>query len=349
MGKGRLIREKRAQQQHSTPLMWVVLFAVVSPVMAGTGIWAVANRAANNEHALHWIDIGINEVRDIPITNEEPITATGVGPGIIHLKNLVKPHEIRKIMQKTQTRLKPVSLTSTNVGAWRSSKMLTTSSGNGPSTLNKRIKEITQLSDTLINNATIQVQQYDVHDRYLPHYDSKLLSGLGVPTPRDAYPYVGRFLTIVVYLTDADGGETIFPFSHMSADEAWEYASHSSPSEKISKTSKIVSYWENYCECVRKNPSSGVSVKPVAGDAVLFYSHYDNEDGKLGEINPNSFHGGCVVAPNSEKYMMNYWVNIHPTMFADLPDDKRRQPVTEKYEPSPSEWGVLRNLCKKEK
>ena len=351
MGKGKLLREQRlnAEELKRKAFIWnMVMF--VAPVIAVVGAVGLIpeSMVRRNEHRLHWIDIQVNETIDIPIPGEEPIAATGLAPGIIHLKNLVKKSEIGTIISKTKSQLKTATLsraTGDDNGGWRSSTMVTTGASNGPRNLNNRIKSITQLSAELVRNATIQIQRYVSDGRYFPHYDSKQLSGLGVPNPQNSYPYVGRFLTIVIYLTDSEGGQTIFPFSHMSPEDAWRYATQSRPGEKISKPKSIVRYWEKYCKSIRNSkPKQGVAVQPVAGDAVLFYSHFSTADGLLGEMNPNSFHAGCTVPDGSEKYMANYWFNIHPHMFADLDDKERLHELEEQYQPTPEEWDVLHNL-----
>ena len=332
----------------SRSVVWKVLTAIIPVITVVVG-WLCFRRDTHESEKgyLKWIVVGKNEIKKIQIEGEEPITATGIGPGIIHLKNLLRGNEMEWIISKTKNVLKTSKLAGgseqTNNG-WRSSKMITTRAKDGLQALNKRITAVTKLPTELVHNATIQYQRYVPSDHYFPHYDSKKLSQLGIPNSKMSYPYVGRFLTVVIYLTNSNGSHTIFPFSNMSEEDAWSYASLTSPSETIAKSSKITNYWTDYCNKLIKNkPTQGIAVQPVAGDAVLFYNHFSS-DGLLGELNPHSYHAGCTVPPGNEKYMMNYWFNIQPHMFADLPLNERLRDHEEVFEPLPQEWDVLHQL-----
>eukprot|EP01060_Flectonema_neradi_P000720 TRINITY_DN10446_c0_g1_i1.p1 TRINITY_DN10446_c0_g1~~TRINITY_DN10446_c0_g1_i1.p1 ORF type:complete len:358 (+),score=40.56 TRINITY_DN10446_c0_g1_i1:50-1123(+) len=327
----------------------LTLVVAIAAVLFGGWNHPYFNKGSeNNELRLKWLTIKHGQTTTIPIEGEESIRATGLGNGVFYLKNLIKKNEISGIISRTKDHLKTSKLNGgedKENNGWRSSTMVTTSAENGPKKLNERIRTITGLSKNLVKNSTIQIQRYLPEDHYFPHYDSKQIALLGRPNKNFAYPYVGRFLTVVIYLTDSVGGHTVFPYTNMNGSSAWSYACLTRPSEKIAKTPKLTKYWSEYCKHLSDgNPTVGIAVQPVAGDAVLFYNHFETATGLLGELNPNSFHGGCTVPQGSEKYMMNYWLNIHPHMFTDLPADEKLPTLKEQFEPTSEEWDVLHGL-----
>ena len=64
--------------------------------------------------------------------------------------------------------------------------------------------------------------------------------------------------------------------------------------------------WQQYdAQC---DGGRALAVAPKRGDAVLFYNHHVGPDGRLGELDSQSFHGGCAVHPGGgEKWIANYW------------------------------------------
>ena len=55
----------------------------------------------------------------------------------------------------------------------------------------------------------------------------------------------------------------------------------------------------------------GLAIAPKTGDAILFYNHHVGADGRLGELDALSFHGGCRVL-SGEKWIANVWIEIEP-------------------------------------
>ncbi|KAG7029070.1 Prolyl 4-hydroxylase 1 [Cucurbita argyrosperma subsp. argyrosperma] len=90
-----------------------------------------------------------------------------------------------------------------------------------------------------------------------------------------------RIATMLMYLTDnVEGGETYFPKAG-----------------------------SGMCSCGGKTVP-GLSVKPVKGDAVLFWSM-----GLDGQSDPNSIHGGCEVL-GGEKWSATKWMRQKSTLVA---------------------------------
>lgn len=50
-----------------------------------------------------------------------------------------------------------------------------------------------------------------------------------------------------------------------------------------------------------------LAVKPVAGKAILWYNHFLDATGQLGELDPLTLHGSCPVL-KGEKWIANFWI-----------------------------------------
>ncbi|GLT85089.1 hypothetical protein SLE2022_032910 [Rubroshorea leprosula] len=130
--------------------------------------------------------------------------------------------------------------------------------------IEKRISVFSQVP--VENGELIQVLRYEQHQFYMPHHDYF----------SDSFnlKYGGqRIATMLMYLSDGvEGGETYFPMAG-----------------------------SGECSCGGKT-LKGLSVKPIKGDAVLFWSM-----GLNGESDPKSIHGGCEVL-SGEKWSATKWM-----------------------------------------
>ncbi|KAG8100395.1 hypothetical protein GUJ93_ZPchr0013g35347 [Zizania palustris] len=139
------------------------------------------------------------------------------------------------------------------------------------SRIEKRIAAWTFLPEE--NAENIQILRYEHGQKYEPHFDyfqDKINQAIGGH----------RYATVLMYLSTVEkGGETVFPNA-----EGWE----SQPKD------------DTFSECARR----GLAVKPVKGDAVLFFSlHVDGVPDQL------SLHGSCPVI-QGEKWSAPKWIRI---------------------------------------
>ncbi|XP_078181393.1 putative prolyl 4-hydroxylase 7 [Carex rostrata] len=123
------------------------------------------------------------------------------------------------------------------------------------------------------NGENIQVLRYEVTQKYEPHldyfYDEK-----------DQLRGGHRYATVLMYLSDVeDGGETIFPNA-----EGWK----SQPKD------------ETFSECAK----NGLAVKPVKGDALMFYNLKPDA-----VPDPLSLHASCPVI-NGKKWVATKWMRL---------------------------------------
>jgi len=152
------------------------------------------------------------------------------------------------------------------------------------------------------NGENIQVVRYAIGQKYGAHRDffnpndyHKQPSMLRMVD----YGARNRLATVFWYLQDVEeGGETFFPRALNS--EGKEYKPWNGDHE----------------DCYR-----GLAVKPVRGNAVLFYSMVP--DGRLDE---RSLHGGCKPrGEGAEKWGANQWIWNHPQRsgyFSSVPQRK---------------------------
>ncbi|KAL9264071.1 Prolyl 4-hydroxylase 1-like protein [Drosera capensis] len=130
--------------------------------------------------------------------------------------------------------------------------------------IEKRISVYSQVP--VQNGELIQVLRYEKSQYYRPHHDYF----------SDSYNVKRggqRIATVLMYLSDnVEGGETYFPMAG-----------------------------SGQCSCGGKTVT-GISVKPIKGNAVLFWSM-----GLDGQSDPNSVHGGCEVL-SGEKWSATKWM-----------------------------------------
>ena len=72
------------------------------------------------------------------------------------------------------------------------------------------------------------------------------------------------------------------------------------------------------CNVGRNCHKSNLRVKPEKGKAILWYSHFvDEETGWLGESDPYSYHGGCDVIKGT-KWIANNWISVSENRTKDI-------------------------------
>lgn len=194
-------------------------------------------------------------------------------PRIIVLHNFLSMEECDYLRAIARPRLQVSTVVDTKTGKGIKSNVRT-SSGMFLSpeerkypmiqAIEKRISVYAQVP--VENGELIQVLRYEKDQFYRPHHDY-FADEFNVKHGGQ------RIATMLMYLSDnVKGGETYFPLA--SSDE---------------------------CSCGGKTVT-GLSVKPIKGDAVLFWSM-----GLDGQSDPKSVHGGCEVL-SGEKWSATKWM-----------------------------------------
>eukprot|EP00966_Prymnesium_polylepis_P199204 4615599-Prymnesium_polylepis.1 len=153
--------------------------------------------------------------------------------------------------------------------------------------LEERAHNLTRLPYDLGEN--IQVVRYQVGQKYGAHRDFFNPNDYHrQPSMLRSVEYGGRnrMATVFWYLhTVGEGGETFFP-------------------RALNEAGREYKPWNgDHEDCYR-----GLTVKPIKGNAVLFYSIVP--DGRLDE---RSLHGGCKPrGAHTEKWGANQWIWNHP-------------------------------------
>ena len=131
---------------------------------------------------------------------------------------------------------------------------------------------------------------YDLHEDYFTEEDNE---DMNFNVSKGG---TNRYLTVMLYLNDVEsGGQTLFPRSPNRSDTVGA-PSRSTPMPELSNGT-----WEYNLTRQCEDPSK-LSVKPVKGGALLFYSL-----DQYTQLDPASIHAGCPVL-SGKKYASNLWV-----------------------------------------
>jgi hypoxia-inducible factor prolyl 4-hydroxylase len=163
--------------------------------------------------------------------------------------------------------------------------------------LRNRLIALTHLPRVIVETSEhIQVVHYDIGGHYHCHLDTdpddtnKTCCHF-TKTANDGCQLC-RYLTLLYYLNEVpEGGATAFPGAKMDADLNYD---------TFMKTG--LCNLSAQCE-------SGIVVKPKMGSAVLWYSHFLEEEGQLGRADNRTIHGGCDVI-KGDKWIANNWIDI---------------------------------------
>eukprot|EP00756_Hemistasia_phaeocysticola_P046820 Hpha_TRINITY_DN20653_c0_g1::TRINITY_DN20653_c0_g1_i1::g.148056::m.148056/K06711/PH-4; hypoxia-inducible factor prolyl 4-hydroxylase len=202
---------------------------------------------------------------------------------------------------------------------WRRSSFVNLP-GNKKGILARRVEALLSLPRESFGVSIQQMQCYPKGGHYHPHYDSARLDQLNATLPADfpggpgVYPNAARYVTLVLYLSDGGpdvGGETYFPFEGLARERVgWDVAYAVSPQSNTTALRETAQMWTEHC----RDQKQGAFVTPKKGEAIFFYNHLTTSDGRVGEMDPLSFHGSCPIL-RGEKCMVNIWVSVPPTQF----------------------------------
>ncbi|CAH9084985.1 unnamed protein product [Cuscuta europaea] len=185
-----------------------------------------------------------------------------------YLISLAKPH-----MQKS-------TVVDSETGKSKDSRVRTSSGTFLPRGRDRTVREIEKrIADfTFIpmeHGEGLQILHYEVGQKYEPHYDY-FLDDFNTKNGGQ------RIATVLMYLSDVEeGGETVFPAAKGNFS--------------------AVPWWYELSECGK----GGLSVKPMMGDALLFWSMKPD-----GALDPSSLHGGCPVIKGN-KWSSTKWMRVH--------------------------------------
>uniref|UniRef100_A0A0E0LI55 procollagen-proline 4-dioxygenase n=1 Tax=Oryza punctata TaxID=4537 RepID=A0A0E0LI55_ORYPU len=223
-------------------------------------------------------DDGVGAVAAAPPFNASRVRAVSWKPRIFVYKGFLSDDECDHLVKLGKRKMQR-SMVADNKSGKSVMSEVRTSSGmfldkrQDPvvSRIEKRIAAWTFLPEE--NAENIQILRYEHGQKYEPHFDyfhDKVNQALGGH----------RYATVLMYLSTVEkGGETVFPNA-----EGWE----NQPKD------------DTFSECAQ----NGLAVKPVKGDAVLFFSlHID------GVPDPLSLHGSCPVI-EGEKWSAPKWIRI---------------------------------------
>lgn len=232
----------------------------------------------------HWMWPALNVGRQVEAKlkgRRVGIKTLSLSPKVFYLSNFISDDECDHIMNNAKYKMtrstiagqggtNDVSDVRTSSYAW-----LSASIDAKVTAVRQRVAELVQVD--MHNAEDMQVLEYQAGQHYHPHHD------FFDPAYYKQDPYThgaNRFITVFFYLTTVrHGGETIFPLAGRDALLPGEYGK---------------------CD-------HGLKVKPVRGDAVMWYNMV--ADGHMqGAIDHKSLHGGCDPHAGEVKWAANYWV-----------------------------------------
>ena len=167
----------------------------------------------------------------------------------------------------------------------------------------------------LLCRCVVLLVRYAKGQFYEPHLDAFTTAGEGEAkcghVPEHTHPQYqpnaggsNRHATVLVFLTDGEpggGGHTVFPFSR--------------PTPNVSKAEHAGAHdaavdGAPRCEFSGQQVASGLMVRPVIGDALIWYNQHPN-----GTLDGRVRHGACPVT-RGEKVAANVWVWNRKVIYA---------------------------------
>jgi|EP01044_Picomonas_judraskeda_P002087 hypothetical protein len=200
--------------------------------------------------------------------------------------------------------------------------------------LSAKVSRLTRVPEAVLSRGnSLQIARYRPGEHYWPHFDSRHLKDLGAEAfiklleaggggaarltnamlSAQGFPYAARYATVLLFLrAPAEGGNTSFPLVSATAVEEPTGPVEKQLDSLSSKNTHAHKIWRQHsAQC-----EHGLTVTPQQGSALLFYNHKLSADGRLGELDRLTFHGGCDVLAG-EKWVANYWVELPPSFFCD--------------------------------
>ncbi|XP_057533298.1 probable prolyl 4-hydroxylase 3 [Amaranthus tricolor] len=184
-----------------------------------------------------------------------------------YLIDLAKPHMVKSTVVDSKTGKSKDSRVRTSSGMF-----LRRGQDKIIRDIEKRIADFTFIP--VEHGEGLQILHYEEGQKYEPHYDY-FLDEFNTKNGGQ------RTATVLMYLSDVEeGGETVFPASR--------------------RNFSTIPGWNERSECAKR----GLSVKPVRGDALLFWSMRPDAT-----LDPASLHGGCPVIKGN-KWSSTKWMHI---------------------------------------
>ncbi|XP_062155893.1 probable prolyl 4-hydroxylase 9 [Alnus glutinosa] len=196
-------------------------------------------------------------------------------PRAVYFPNFATPEQCQGVIKMAEPRLRPSTLALRPGDTEESTKGIRTSSGVFLSAeedktgildvIEGKIARATMLPRN--HGEAFNILRYEVGQLYKSHYDAFNPTEYG---PQKSQ----RVASFLLYLSDVEGGETMFPFENgLNMDASYDFQ-----------------------DC------TGLKVKPRKGDGLLFYSLFPNAT-----IDPMSLHGSCPVI-RGVKWVATKWI-----------------------------------------
>ncbi|GMH32459.1 hypothetical protein BSKO_00293 [Bryopsis sp. KO-2023] len=198
-------------------------------------------------------------------------------PRVYHLKGFLSDFECDHLKELGKPTLHASSVVDHDTGKPKPSNARTSQGtflargmDDVVSRVEERVAQVTMLP--VSHQESMQILRYQQGEKYSPHHDF-----FHHETHTSVSAGGQRIMTVLMYIeTPLEGGETVFPRAdRRSSGPGWS-------------------------ACAR----AGMSVKPIKGDAVMFYSLFPN-----GTADASSLHGSCPTL-QGEKWSATKWIRV---------------------------------------
>lgn len=314
------------------------LSIVVAMVAILVGLVSLYNydnaSSAYHKPTLDRIDVFHHD--EVPVRPE----VISLHPKVFMLRNVLNASDCDQIIHQAKHAYRIPSSTGTmrnkndaseDIGEWRRSttSWLRKDEQYASDVVKKLVSRIAAAAN--VSTASLQrgnplhVTEYEPHGFYMPHTDSLHLEDLQ-KTPlqktyknldgfvvEGGYPHSARYFTGLCYLSDDfEGGETIFPLYDDNKSE--QPAKARILAMQNSQSQQTLSNWEGLLPSLCDGTlGEGISIPPEKGSCVLFYNHFINDDGTVGQLDRLSLHAGCTVKGGNNKWIANVWAEAIPS------------------------------------
>jgi len=326
-------KQLNSKKQNAATTVWLVY--LVSAVVLAVSISLY--RPSNDSSAYHKPTVGHIERQTHEEVQQVQAELLSLHPKVFMLRNVLNATECEEIIaQARQAHRIPstagtMQKNKTDLGhEWRRSttSWLRKDEQHATPVVKKLVSRIAAAAN--VSTASLQrgnplhVTEYEPDGFYMPHTDSLHVEDLQKYAQRKeyqhldgfvvegGYPHSARYFTGLCYLSDDfEGGQTIFPL--YDENEEVPQSKDRIVAMQNSNSEQTMSNWANLLPSICDGTSiDGMSIPPERGSCVLFYNHFIDEDGSVGQLDRQSLHAGCTVR-GGKKWIANVWAEAIPS------------------------------------
>eukprot|EP01062_Namystynia_karyoxenos_P012330 TRINITY_DN14431_c0_g1_i1.p1 TRINITY_DN14431_c0_g1~~TRINITY_DN14431_c0_g1_i1.p1 ORF type:complete len:419 (+),score=102.90 TRINITY_DN14431_c0_g1_i1:508-1764(+) len=244
-------------------------------------------------------------VRDRRVT----LTTLSLAPRVFGVSNFASDEELDELVRTNEDRLEP-----SQVGSYQTRKrsLIRTSSTHFDHTspasvaLQRRAFQLLGMGWRQELAEGVQVLRYRPGETYNPHCDWFERADLTDNRPDESRTATNRYATLLLYMSNVEGGYTVFPLAESVLGGERRDVSHAVRLAEAGGYPRAPALSQEEIAWACAEDSASLKVAPHRGRAVLFYNQRPN-----GSLATESLHGACPVH-GGVKWSANVWVWNRP-------------------------------------